>query len=253
MPQLYEDLKRAGLKRVCYRHAYTSVHGGISPFSRHINSHDSCALAPIMLGLSDLVLERLGMLRAAPSKQPPAQPLLSQAQANWFRAAFDNPRSADRASPHAFALNLTVILRHGERAMQSTERLVGALRELPYLHVESLYLDGRTLKQQVEIAQSTDILVGVHGAGLIWDLYLRRTGALVELRDPSRSMSMHYASISTWIGVKYIGRQVHTLNFGDGDYLLQTTVDAVREAAVSVVNRMHDPSLLSFEKFARDR
>ena len=60
-----------------------------------------------------------------------------------------------------------------------------------------------TFKQQLEIAASTDILIGAHGAGLSHVLFLPRKSGLIEISPMGYDGEPHFEAFSQWCGHKY--------------------------------------------------
>ena len=75
--------------------------------------------------------------------------------------------------------------------------------EFPSLIIRGLQLDTYAMREQLEFVASTDILIGMHGAGLVHSLFLPSHGALVELFPERKIRLTHFRSIALWHGLKY--------------------------------------------------
>ncbi|KAI3395351.1 hypothetical protein diail_1407 [Diaporthe ilicicola] len=93
----------------------------------------------------------------------------------------DTPSSSD-AAPE---LTITFINRVEGRRLQGQERLLDALRaSLPArAHLRSVDMASLSFAEQLRVARTTDVLVGVHGAGLTHMMFLPEgDGAVVEIQ-----------------------------------------------------------------------
>lgn len=56
--------------------------------------------------------------------------------------------------------------------------------QFPEVNIQLTEFENMSFKEQLEPVHNTDILVGVHGAGLIHGIFLRPNSALVEIMPP---------------------------------------------------------------------
>ncbi|KAK7485100.1 hypothetical protein BaRGS_00023640 [Batillaria attramentaria] len=82
--------------------------------------------------------------------------------------------------------------------MREVKKVVG-----PGDRVQGLQLDALPMKQQLEKIASTDILIGMHGAGLSHTLFLPQHGGLLELYPPDMNWHLHFASMASWRHLHY--------------------------------------------------
>ncbi|XP_037037948.1 beta-1,2-xylosyltransferase RCN11-like [Bradysia coprophila] len=67
----------------------------------------------------------------------------------------------------------------------------------------------KTFKEQTVIAVQGNILVGVHGAGLVYSMFMTPGSHLIEIfMDDRNSMNRHYHNIAMWMGLQY-----HSIDF----------------------------------------
>lgn len=87
--------------------------------------------------------------------------------------------------PPAGALSIMVIDRTTKRRLLNQANLITALQAaLPTHHIQLIDLATLSLRSQLDTVQHTDILVGVHGAGLTHGMFLPRHAAIVEFMPP---------------------------------------------------------------------
>ncbi|KJX95149.1 DUF563 domain-containing protein [Zymoseptoria brevis] len=80
---------------------------------------------------------------------------------------------------------LTFIDRKKSRSLDNQDALVQAIRSrFPQVDVHLVDFAALSFKQQLETVASTDILVGVHGAGLTHGMFLKPNSTIVEIRPP---------------------------------------------------------------------
>lgn len=74
--------------------------------------------------------------------------------------------------------NITFILRNGTREITNIDYVKDKLQSY---NINYIYLENHTVKDQLEIIANTDILIGVHGAGLSWCIFMKNNSTLVEM------------------------------------------------------------------------
>ncbi|BCS25463.1 uncharacterized protein APUU_50174S [Aspergillus puulaauensis] len=80
---------------------------------------------------------------------------------------------------------LTFINRTNKRRLVNSDEFLAELEsKYPHVTVHSYDFAALTMKRQLEIVQDTDILVGVHGAGLTHGFFLHPRSAMVEILPP---------------------------------------------------------------------
>jgi protein O-GlcNAc transferase len=82
-------------------------------------------------------------------------------------------------------ITLTFINRvSGRRLVNQTQYLERLEREFPLVNVQSIDFAGISYRDQLKIIQESDILAGVHGAGLTHGIFLPPRSAMVEILPP---------------------------------------------------------------------
>ena len=93
---------------------------------------------------------------------------------------------------------------HVQRKIKNEEELVSSLKsQFPNHNIRAYQLDTLPMQKQLQIIADTDILIGMHGAGLTHALFLPKHAALLELFPGSGSTPAHFKSIARWRGLKY--------------------------------------------------
>lgn len=74
----------------------------------------------------------------------------------------------------------------------------------PNYNVTGVQLDAMSMADQLQIVSQTDILVGMHGAGLTMSMFIPKHGCLIELYPEYSSKSnIHFRQIASWRGLHY--------------------------------------------------
>ena len=91
-----------------------------------------------------------------------------------------------------------------QRKIKNEKELETSLKsDIPSLSIRGLQLDTYSMREQLEFVTDTDIMIGMHGAGLVHSLFLPPHGALVELFPDRKKRVTHFRSIALWHGLKY--------------------------------------------------
>jgi hypothetical protein len=117
-----------------------------------------------------------------------------------------------------FPLQVVVIqrkpyLRHGldhpnlfQRILTNEAELLTSLTQnisRDLINVTSVYMEEMDVCDQVRVAHSADILIGVHGAGLVHSWWMRESGVLLELVPVTKLDRPTYKVLAGLIGRKY--------------------------------------------------
>lgn len=99
-------------------------------------------------------------------------------------------------------LNLLYINRTGRRKLEGAGALLKSVEEkYPNVNVSSVDFDLLSVPEQLELVQRTDILVGLHGAGLTHIMFMSQ-GAVVEIRPPDFHHK-GFKNLAQMMGIKY--------------------------------------------------
>ena len=98
-----------------------------------------------------------------------------------------------------------------DRKIENEEEIVEQLQQqFPLLKIQAIILENKKLEEQVSIISHTDILIGMHGAGIIHSLFfMKENTACIEL-FPKYWRFPHGLQIANQISVK---RKVHYLRW----------------------------------------
>ncbi|KAF6830091.1 DUF563 domain-containing protein [Colletotrichum musicola] len=103
-------------------------------------------------------------------------------------------------------LNITFIDRRGTRKLMDQDVLLEAARKefpLPDFNIQSIDFAAISFPDQLQVVQETDILVGVHGAGLTHTMFLRENGAAVVEIQPSSMAHKGFKNLAQMLGHRY--------------------------------------------------
>ena len=149
-------LKSRSLKPGCYSHVLLPLPGSSSPLYTAVfdpDFHQPCRQPSLVNAMRRRMIEYYGLERTIIS-------------------APDAP-------------SITIIDRKQTRAIWGIEGLVQTVRSrFPSSNVTLVDFAELPLREQVQLAMNTDVLVGVHGAGLTHSLWLEPTSAVVEIKPP---------------------------------------------------------------------
>ncbi|KFH45710.1 EGF domain-specific O-linked N-acetylglucosamine transferase-like protein [Hapsidospora chrysogenum ATCC 11550] len=71
---------------------------------------------------------------------------------------------------------------HTRKLIREEQHLAALQREIPHMSLEVVTFENLPFAQQLEVARRTDVLLGVHGAGLAHAFFLRPGSAVVEIQ-----------------------------------------------------------------------
>ena len=94
---------------------------------------------------------------------------------------------------------ITFILRNGTRTITNIDFVKDKLQSF---NIKYIYLENYNIKEQLNIIANTDILIGVHGAGLSWCIFMKNESQLLELY-PGNSNTDNYIRWCNIAKIKY--------------------------------------------------
>ncbi len=116
---------------------------------------------------------------------------------------------------------ITFILRNDSRKITNIDYVKDKLK--PY-SINYIYLENHTIKEQIEIIANTNILIGVHGAGLSWCIFMKNGSKLIEMY-PGKSNTDNYIR---WCKIANINYKRLCVNITTGN------VNNFRNATVNI-------------------
>ena len=117
--------------------------------------------------------------------------------------------------------NITFILRNGTREITNIDFVKNKLQSY---NVNYIYLENHSVKEQIEKIANTDILIGVHGAGLSWCIFMKNGSILLEMY-PGNSNTDNYIR---WCKIANINYKRLPINITTGN------VNDFRNATVNI-------------------
>lgn len=96
--------------------------------------------------------------------------------------------------------NILFIMRKGKREITNMNDVKQVLVNID--NIDYVYLEDHSIKTQIEKYMNADVVIGVHGAGLAWCVFMRRNSLLIELY-PGNSNTDNYIRWCNIAGVRY--------------------------------------------------
>lgn len=95
----------------------------------------------------------------------------------------------------------------GRKIFNEAEIIGDIINAFPNACVEGVLMDSLPMRQQLEVVSTTDIFIGMHGAGMTHSIFLPKHAAVLELfpKDFKRDRPWYvcYQKIAEWRGLKY--------------------------------------------------
>lgn len=98
--------------------------------------------------------------------------------------------------------------------------------------IRPIIMEQMSMKQQLDVISDTDVLVGMHGAGMTHSLFLPKHAVVLEFFPNYWGFLRHFKMFSKWRGVKYIGWQNLDPRNEYADFYTRIPVDVVKEKAI---------------------
>jgi len=100
--------------------------------------------------------------------------------------------------------------------------------------VTSVILEQMSMEEQIAVVEDTDILIGMHGAGMAHAMFLPKHGAVLEFFPNYWGFLRHFKMFSKWRGVKYVGWQNTDPVNEYADFYTKIPIHVVRTKAFEV-------------------
>lgn len=118
-------------------------------------------------------------------------------------------------------VKITLISGTGPRGIRETDHLLKAVhRAFPNVIARAVEFAAIPMSEQLKMVQSTDVLVGAHGAGLSHIMFMREgEGAVVEIQPVGLSTAHHqarYRNLAAMLGREYFLAEAEALPLGQG-------------------------------------
>ncbi|KAK6174912.1 hypothetical protein SNE40_013472 [Patella caerulea] len=97
------------------------------------------------------------------------------------------------------------------RKIKNEDELLKSVKDvLPGHDIKALQLDKLKMNKQLELISGTDILIGMHGAGLTHTLFLPKHGGLIELYPTYwPQANVHFLTMARWRHLHYLAWKNH--------------------------------------------
>lgn len=185
MPPFHQwrDSKIAeGKKTICLRHAIFNPPGSGSPVTKDKSFDSKCRDNAVVQAFGAYTLLKMGVVVPVRlPKQPLAATFISRKDYK-FNTNMNMQRKIDNEAEVANAV---------QAALGSA------------VVVSRVDFAEKSWKEQLETDVSTDILIGVHGAGMTQLLFLPKHAAVIEMFTPGTSANHHYHNLANWAGKLY--------------------------------------------------
>lgn len=248
------------MRNLCLRSATFSVHGGLTLLSRQKGKTSQCEDSPMLRSFADFMLTRLNLPTVFPTLTDPFNPaaprdfrlsnLLKSTNFNAEQFVPANvPVSVRDKAPiiityltrrpvNGRSLERTIsneydLIKHVNNSLQTLFTLNQIRR--PYLFRVVDFGAIPTMREQIAIARESDVLLGPHGAALVYSIYLPPHGCLIELQHPTRRNNFQFKNILVLTGRDYY---VHPVV--DPLRNIPEIADSVALAVAKVVERRKD-------------
>ncbi|KAJ4190944.1 hypothetical protein NW755_005159 [Fusarium falciforme] len=138
---------------------------------------------------------------------------------------------------------VTFVKRTGTRSLHNETELLNAARAaIPNMKINEVDFATMKFKEQLEVVQKTDLLAGVHGAGLTHTLFLPRGSATLEIL-PDEFFHKGFRNLAQIMGNGYFSTHGKVPGGTDSDWQNNAVeidedkfVEALREAVRSLYN-----------------
>ncbi|KAK0642816.1 EGF domain-specific O-linked N-acetylglucosamine transferase [Lasiodiplodia hormozganensis] len=183
-----KDIPSYGTAAACLDNVIIPLAGGSNPLWRGDWHTGSCTHSQLIDTFTRRVLSHYGHGAANTSSSTSLLP----------------PRPKDDTDTTTTPdLTLTFIDRRTSRALVDTEQHLANLRlHFPRVRVQAIDFAALPFAEQIRIIQTTDVLVGVHGAGLTHALFLPEGASVVEIQ-PRRLNYKGFRNLAKMRGHRY--------------------------------------------------
>jgi glycoprotein 2-beta-D-xylosyltransferase len=234
-------------QRLCFENAYIVPAGYQSALGvvAMVKPTDYCTSSPQLRDFRNYFLRMHGLPFRTPSP-----PLVVTATATAAAAA-------DTVATLSRPIKVTIIFRGAYMAHPRLKLPLVATRKFKReaeiiefarsvgdnIVVRGVHFENMTMLEQMQVIASTDVLCGMHGAGLSYALFLPRTSHVLELTSPRFKGRPHFRFFSQWSGLSYSHLMLPKASKRDPDYdvpqdafvkALGTAIEQVRKNIVKL-------------------
>ena len=146
------------------------------------------------------------------------------------------------------ASNLFVtILSRNDRRIINTEEVLSFAKEVGFRNLRIVDFSGKSLLYQLEIMSTTNVFIGVQGAGLQWSVFMPEGSYLIELAWPQKHWGFYYNGYAyvRRFGIKWRGVGVQDVRLNWTSYATNVRRGIlVSEAEKPILIRNHPESVV---------
>ena len=128
---------------------------------------------------------------------------------------------------------VTFILRAGTRRITNIEQVK---ERLSRFRINYVSLENYSIKEQLDIVSNSDILIGVHGAGLTWGIFMKEGSQMIEI-FPGNSNVDDYRRWCKIANIKY-RRIAANISSGTADEFRLATVNLTDKHIQEIRNQI---------------
>jgi capsular polysaccharide biosynthesis protein len=94
------------------------------------------------------------------------------------------------------------------RKFKNEDEILNIVQDLFHGHsINTVILEQMNMKEQINLFSKTDLLIGMHGAGMSHVMFLPQHAAVFETFPNYWGFLKHFKAFSRWRGIKYLGWQ----------------------------------------------
>ncbi|KAG2189301.1 hypothetical protein INT44_004443 [Umbelopsis vinacea] len=251
-----QEKSQVPLNNICFRSATFGFHAGVTLFSREKAQATSCGGSVVLKAYIDYVLSRLNL---------PLNFLPSTVSENFTVDTFKLITPPNTPEPTLFYTDQTDLSRKPlvvtflSRNPTKNAWNVNTLRKIGNEHSVMLQLQARleshfsqayfgralvfrrvnpadlpTMQEQIALARESDIIIGPHGASLIYTSFMPSYGGVIELQHPTRRFNYQFYNIAALSGPK-LYRQI---DIGDSIRNIRAVESVLLDTVEHVLRRM---------------
>ena len=95
-----------------------------------------------------------------------------------------------------------------QRVWTNSDNLIDSLKQnFPEATVAGVRAEDLTICEQISLAHGADVLIGMHGAGLVHLWWLQQHGVVVELVPSSQRGNAAFITLAKFLGIRHVGFQ----------------------------------------------
>lgn len=251
-----QEKSEAPLNNICFRSATFGFHAGVTLFSREKGQATSCGDSVVLKAYVDYVLSRLNL---------PPNFLPSTASEHFTIDTFKLITPPDTPKPTLFYTDQTDLSKkplvvtfmsrnptknawnaNTMRMIRNEHSVLLQLQALLESHFSNNYsgralvfrrvnpADLPTMQEQIALARESDVIIGPHGASLIYTSFMPSYGGVIELQHPTRRFNYQFYNIAALSGPKLYRH----IDIGDSIRNMRAVESVLLDTVEHVLRRM---------------